>query len=81
MSDKDCPQHVNISVKLNYGSNVPPEGYVYGTSVAHQTWCRPCIEKFVPFPELQKLTPPEREVSDTEIIINLLERLGFSRQQ
>lgn len=79
--DKEKPQEVNISVRLNYGSNQPPDGYVYGTSVSHQTWCRTCIEEFVKFPDLAKQEPAARQLSEIDMLVEMLERLGFNRQQ
>lgn len=76
----DSPQQVNLSLSLNYGCNYPPSGYVYGTSVRHQTWCRPCIEKYLPFPEPEAVKT-SATYDPTQMLVECLEQLGFSRAQ
>ena len=77
--DAKAPQQVNICLMLNYGYNYPPSTFG-GTTRAHQTWCRPCIEQFVVTPK-DKNTPPEvKQNSDIELLVTLLENLGFNRQ-
>jgi hypothetical protein len=62
---KECPQEINIVVKLNYGSHHPAgdEGYE-AYKIAHdQTWCRPCLDK------------------SGVITSDLLNRLGFNQRE
>lgn len=80
-TDPKKPQEVNISLKLNYGSHVPPEGFVCGIRVADQTWCRPCVENYVKLSELRNQPEGTRQATEIEMLVELLERLGFNRQQ
>jgi len=81
-TDKDKPQEVNVSLQLNYGCNYPPfAGGYCGTTVSHQTWCRPCIEKFVPTPKPKDQSKEHQTANEIDMLVELLERLGFSRQQ
>lgn len=79
-SDKACPQQVNLSLTLNYGCNYPPSGYVYGTHARNHTWCRPCIEEHLPFPEPEAVKASQ-SYDPAQMLVECLEHLGFTRQQ
>jgi hypothetical protein len=81
---KECPQAVNIVVKLNYGNHYPvgDEGYS-GTLAHNQTWCRPCLDSSgVVIPKVIPDIPVQPPAPSVEtIIVDLLNRLGFTQME
>ncbi len=75
---------VNIGCQVNYGSadNSYTDPYCYDK--LSQVWCRPCVEKLNIHKPREKQTPKEvkQQPNPTteEILVSLLEQLGFMRE-
>lgn len=77
-----CPQRVCLELSLTFGSHAPDTNRFGRSKARYASWCRPCVlssgvsEKFFePEPDSATKTIPTTE----EVIVDMLEQLGFRR--
>ena len=88
-ANQDCPQQVNIAIRANWGYTYPAfsDGKsVYsrdsGTEILSVNVCRPCADVWKLKAMPKKDEKPSLAITTTteDVLVELLERLGFTRQ-
>ena len=89
MATKDCPGSVCVSLRMNYESPgrdnyEKPFDKQFLSDILSQVWCGPCFDKLNVYKPREKQTPDEVKTAPAptteEILIQLLESLGFMRE-
>lgn len=78
ISDENAEQPVSIDLRINFGYHCP------ASSISKsQVWCRACVMKAgveLPRTTEDKAVAPAVPPSTEDILIMLIEQLGFTRQ-
>lgn len=83
---KECPQQVNIACRINYGHTYHDFRHEIGNDILSMNWCRPCVDALNLHKPREKQKPtldascPAPNPTTEEMLINLLETLGFTRE-
>ena len=78
--DHGKANYVSVGLVINWhGGRCDPKESSFATKVLEQQWCRDCVDAYVQKP-LQQAAPECKEATETELLVDLLERLGFKRE-
>lgn len=82
---KGCPQQVNVAARLNYGNNYHDFDNKFSSSdLLSMNWCRPCVDALHLHKPAEKQTTEEKAAdphpTTEEMLVSLLETLGFTRE-
>lgn len=82
---KGCPQVVNIAARVNWGNSYDAfQQDSWSSDLLSMNCCRPCAEALNLQMPREKQKPEEKDKSPNatteEMLVNLLETLGFNRE-